>query len=89
METLPYRGGTFPEHAISEEGRQLALRLLRPITPAQVNRLFESSGVSRYAAVLAAARRAQSWTDAFLGKVGAIANAGPCASAAELRGKRQ
>jgi hypothetical protein len=87
MATLPFKGGTFPEHAISEEGRQLALKLLRPITAAQLHRLFEASGVSRYASVLAAARDPQSWTTAFLAKVEAIDSAGPCETAAALRAR--
>ncbi len=87
MATLPFNGGTFAEHAISEEGRQLALNLLRPITAAQANRLFETSGISRYPSVLAAARSPQSWTDVLLRKIDAIANAGPCTPAAVLHAR--
>jgi hypothetical protein len=87
MATLPYHGATFGDRTISEEGRQFALNLLRPLTADQINRLFETAGVGRFHAVLAAARQPQSWTDAFFGKVEQIAGAGPCESATALRAR--
>jgi hypothetical protein len=81
MATLPYRGSTFPEQMISEEGRQLALSLLSRLSAAQLNTLFEASGVSS----LADAGEAQRWTDVFLAKVRQVAEAGPCPSAAGFR----
>jgi hypothetical protein len=54
------------------------LRLLQPITPRQLNTLFEASGFSRFPHVVAAARDPQSWTDVFRAKVDQIASAGPC-----------
>lgn len=88
MATLPYSGGTFEEARISEEGRQLALGLLRPLTAAQLNTLFEASGVTAFAHVLADAQRPQAWTDVFLAKVAQLEAAGPCPSAASLRPQR-
>ena len=81
MASLPYKGGTFGEPQITEEGRALALKLLRMISPAQLNTLFEASGFSTFPHVLTAARDAQAWTDVFLAKVDQIANAGPCPAA--------
>ena len=78
MATLPYKGGTFADATITEAGRQLALRLLRAITPRQLNTLFEASGFSTFPHVLAVAKDPQSWTDVFLAKVDQIASAGPC-----------
>jgi hypothetical protein len=87
MATLPYKGGTFPDHRISEEGRALALKLLRTLSPSQLNTLFEASGFSRFPHVMAAAREPQSWTDVFLAKVDQIAAAGPCLPAADLHAR--
>jgi hypothetical protein len=78
MKTLPFEGATFGEAQISEDGRQFALKLLRPLTPRQLNMLFESSGVTEYPHILATARTPQEWTDAFLAKVEQIASGGPC-----------
>jgi hypothetical protein len=78
MATLPYGGSTFADTPVTEEGRLLALRLLRALTPQQLNTLFEASGFSRFPHVLLAARQPQSWTDVFLAKVDQIAAAGPC-----------
>lgn len=78
MSTLPFRGATFTDRQISEEGRQLALKLLRAVSPAQLNALFEAAGVTTFGHVLTEAHRPQAWTDAFIEKVNAIAAAGPC-----------
>ena len=78
MKTLPYEGATFPDRQISEAGRQFALKLLRSITPQQLNTLFEASGVTTFPHVVAVAREPQAWTDVFLAKVEQIASAGPC-----------
>lgn len=81
MASLPFRGATFTDRQISEEGRQFALKLLRGLSPAQLNTLFEAAGVTSFGHVLTEAHQPQAWTDAFLAKVDAIANAGPCPSA--------
>jgi hypothetical protein len=78
MSGLPFGGATFGEAHISEAGRQLALRLLRPLTKAQLDTLFESTGVTRFNHVLTEAHDPGAWTSAFLAKVEAIAAGGPC-----------
>jgi hypothetical protein len=78
MTSLPFHGATFPDRQISESGRQLALKLLRALSPQQLNTLFESSGVSTFPHLLAAARQPQAWTDVFLDKVRQIEAGGPC-----------
>jgi hypothetical protein len=78
MKALPFEGATFADAQISEGGRQFALKLLRSLTPQQLNTLFESSGVSAFPHVLGSGRKPQEWTDVFLAKVGEIASAGPC-----------
>lgn len=87
MKTLPFEGATFPDHRISEEGRQFALSLLRPLTAPQLTRLFDASGVTTFPHVLAEARRPEPWVAAFLAKVEQIGAAGPCAPAADLKSR--
>jgi hypothetical protein len=78
MASLPYHGSTFADVQISEGGRALAVKLLRTLSPGQLNALFEAAGFSTFPHVLGAARQPQAWTDVFLAKVDEIANAGPC-----------
>ena len=78
MSSLPFNGATFSDRTISEAGRQFALKLLRALSPAQLNTLFESAGVTSFSHVSTEAHQPQAWTEAFLAKVAAIAAAGPC-----------
>ena len=80
MATLPFNGATFTDRQISESGRQFALKLLRGLSPAQLNTLFEAAGVTSFSHVSTEAHQPQAWTDAFLAKVAEIAAAGPCPS---------
>ena len=89
MKTLPFDGGTFGEHAISEDGRQLAVRLLRRLGADQIRALFAGSGVTRLNHVVAAAHDPEAWTRAFLDKVAAIEAAGPCPAAGALAARGQ
>ena len=45
MKEMPYRGGTFEDVAISEEGRRLLASRLRQLTPGQIETLFNAAGV--------------------------------------------
>jgi len=78
MKSLPYKGGTFGDPQISEGGRRLVVKLLRSLSAAQLNTLFEASRFGSFPHVLATAAQPQAWTDAFLAKVEEIASAGPC-----------
>ena len=78
MKDLPFDGATFGDAQISEPGRQFVLKLLRRLTPQQLNTLFDASGVARFQRVLDGGHEPQAWTDAFLAKVQEIASAGPC-----------
>jgi hypothetical protein len=89
MKALPFEGGTFGEHAISEEGRQLALTLLRQLSSDQLRALFVGSGITMFEHVLAEAREPDHWVAAFIAKVNEIAAAGPCPSAATLAARGQ
>ena len=78
MKSLPFSGATFRDLQISEEGRLLALKLLRTLTPRQLDTLFKASGVTAFPHVAAIGNDPQNWTDAFLDKVNQIESAGPC-----------
>lgn len=78
MATLPYGGATFTEFQISEAGRQFAVRLLRQLSAAQLNTLFDAAGVSSFNHVIAEAHTADAWTAAFLAKIDQIASGSPC-----------
>lgn len=78
MRSLPFNGATFTDRNISEAGRQFALKLLRGLSAAQLNTLFESAGVTTFSHVLTEAHQPQAWTDTFLAKVNEIAQGGPC-----------
>lgn len=68
LSTLPYRGGTFPRHRITEAGRRLAADLLSRLSSQQVRDLFTAAGFDNV----------PSWVGAFRDKVAQIETAGPC-----------
>ena len=78
MASLPFGGATFQDVQVSEDGRQLALKLLHGLTRAQLDALFVASGVTSFPHVVAAAHQPSAWTDAFLDKVRQIEQGGPC-----------
>jgi hypothetical protein len=70
MKHLPYRGGTFPDITISEEGRHLLADRLTKLTKSQLTALFTSA---RFDDV-------DRWVAAFERRVDAIAHRPPCPS---------
>jgi len=84
MKRLPYDGATFGTRRISEEGRQFALKLLRPLTWSQLTALFTASGVTEFDYATADAHDADAWVTAFMSKVDQIAAGGPCPTSIEL-----
>jgi hypothetical protein len=80
MNHLPWGGGTFPEHRISEAGRQHLLGLLRQVSDRQLRELFEASGITAHDQVNAEARRVEPWIAVFRDKVKQITDGGPCPS---------
>lgn len=70
MESLPYRGGTFPRHRITEAGRRFSVRLLSQLSSQQLTALFAGAGFDTV----------PSWVAAFRHKVAQLQAAGPCAS---------
>ena len=78
METLPYKGSTFPKRRISEAGRKMLLGLLEQVSDQQLAELFTASRITSYDQISAAARDAGPWVAAFREKVKQIRAAGPC-----------
>jgi hypothetical protein len=78
MKSLPYKGATFVDRQISEEGRTLLLGLLDQLSDQQLRDLFESSRITLYDQIDAEARDAGAWVKAFRDKVAQIRSAGPC-----------
>ena len=78
MKHLPWSGGTFPDHRISEGGRLLLLGLLEQLSQSQLTALFESSGITRFDQVSLDGRDANAWVAVFRDKVRQIREGGPC-----------
>lgn len=78
MAPLPYRGGTFEERDISEEGRRFLLTLMEQFSREQIESLFAGARATEYDAIRAENRRPSAWAVAFEEKVQQIRAAGPC-----------
>jgi hypothetical protein len=78
MRHVPYDGGTFPDTAISEAGRQLISRELLSLSERQVLALFTSARFPEFFGNGDPKGDAGAWTHAFVDKVRQIADAGPC-----------
>ena len=68
MKHMPYRGGTFKDAAISEEGRRLLASRLRQLTPGQIETLFTAAGLED----------APSWSAVFQDRVRQIVDRPAC-----------
>ena len=78
MKDLPWNGATFPDQAISEEGRQFLLSLLGQLSTEQLLDLFSGSRVELSEGVTAEGRQPSAWAAAFTDKIRQIREAGPC-----------
>jgi hypothetical protein len=78
MRTLPYDGGTFPDTAISEEGRQLLARELGALDERHVTALFAGARFREFGG--SKDGDVHAWAAAFLDKVRQIASGAPCPS---------
>ena len=68
MKSMPYKGGTFADARISEEGRRLLGDRLRQLSRSQIESLFAGAGLDDVPA----------WAESFEDKVRQIADRGPC-----------
>ena len=78
LRRMPYGAGTFPDLAISEEGRMWLGRRLAMLSEADVRTLFESAHFHDYHSGTDDDRDLDAWTEAFRHRVDQIVNAGPC-----------
>ena len=78
MRQFPYSGATFPDTPISEAGRQLLLRQLRPFTEGQLVALFTAARFSEFRGWWTRSANPNEWAATFLDKVRQIADGGPC-----------
>ena len=79
MHALPYRGSTFPDVQISEEGRLQAVRQLSMLTDDDLRRLFTDARFPQYYSGTDDRRDVEAWTRAFRARVDRLRVAGPCA----------
>ena len=73
MREMPYKGGTFVDVVISDEGRRLLGDRLQRLTPAHIETLFVASGFDQVPA----------WVAAFRDKVRQISDRPSCAATAK------
>lgn len=78
MRMLPYRGATFSEVAISEEGRAQLARQLTMLSDADVQTLFSDARFPQFYSPTPDDRDLAAWLGAFHARVDQVANAGPC-----------
>jgi hypothetical protein len=77
MQTLPFHGSTFPDVQVTEEGRQLTLRLLRALPGEQTVALFATTRFSEFG-VRDRAADPREWAGVLRKKIDEIAAGGPC-----------
>lgn len=78
MRSLPYEGSTFPDTAISEEGRAFLAERLRGLTRAHLRTLVAGARLDRYRPAKGRAASLDEWADAMYEKVRAIVDRAPC-----------
>jgi len=83
MRTLPWRGGTFPDVHISEEGRRLLADRLAALTDDQIRDLFTAARFAEFQTATDDTRDLRQWVEAFKNRVRQITTAGPCPAIAD------
>ena len=78
MRTLPYRGATFTDVGISEEGRLQLARPLSALDDGAVRTLFANARFPQFYGATDDTRDLDAWTAAFRSRVDQIVTAGPC-----------
>ena len=80
MQALPYRGATFKDAEISEEGRLHVSRLLAAMGEGAIRTLFADARFPEFYSGTDDSRDLNAWTAAFRSRVDQIVTAGPCPS---------
>jgi len=78
MKKMPWRGGTFPETRISENGRATLARQLAAIDDEQVRSLFRVARFPEHYSTTDDEKDLDAWAAAFRHRVEQITSAGPC-----------
>ncbi|MEO8522397.1 MAG: hypothetical protein ABI603_13605 [Acidobacteriota bacterium] len=78
MRRLPYRGATFPDRRISEEGRQLLAGLLGQISERQMIDLFTASRIVSFDHPDGEGRDATAWAAALAAEIAEDQHGQPC-----------
>jgi hypothetical protein len=73
MRGLPYEGGTFPDHRVSEAGRVFLAERLQRLRPEQMRDLFVGARFGP-----AGGAEVEAWVRAFEDRVRQIVDRGPC-----------
>jgi hypothetical protein len=81
MHNLPFRGATFPDTRISEEGRALLARELARLSDDDLRALFAGARFPEFQASTDDERDLRAWVRAFHRRADQIAAAGPCPTA--------
>jgi hypothetical protein len=78
MRALPWKGATFPDARISEEGRAQLARQLAAISDEDVRRLFADARFHEFYSGTDEDKDLSAWTAAFRHRVDQIVHSGPC-----------
>jgi hypothetical protein len=78
MRHLPYSGATFQDTRVSEDGRQLAARLLARLTDDDIADLFRGARFDQRRGLFSDVRPVAAWVDAFKSRVRLISEGPPC-----------
>ena len=89
MHALPYRGATFKDAEISEEGRLQVSRLLAAMDQGTIRTLFADARFPEFYSGTDDRRDLDAWTAAFRSRVDQVVNAGPCPSASPAIASRE
>jgi hypothetical protein len=81
MRHLPYSGATFVDTQVSEEGRQLAVRLFERLTDDDIADLFRGARFDQERGLFSDVHPVARWVDAFKARVDLIRDGPPCPSA--------
>jgi hypothetical protein len=78
MRSLPWKGGTFPEVQITEEGRRQLADRLAALTDDQLRDLFQSARFPEFQTATDDEQDLREWMTAFKHRARQIIDAGPC-----------
>jgi hypothetical protein len=78
MRSFPWKGGTFPDVQISEDGRRLLAHGLEAITEEEIREIFQDARFPQFQTATEDEADLQEWVAAFRTRTRQIADAGPC-----------